>query len=757
MSKKTHKFLAATAAAAIALTAILPGVQTVFAARVDSSAMLAESDPYAALEVLKETENAENVREEYRLIRTLEVAYGKVYKFQQVKNGCDVFGGQVNVSIDKEGAILSVNGGYRNLNSLKSARLSEEAACAAAQTDGDNILSVEEIIYAPNSTAPLPAYEIITDANGGTQMFVSAINGEVLLSAPLTSGYKVTTKQTNFFGNEVEIDIEYDGKNYVLADLTRNIFAYDAQNSEMFASTYSNQTGVFDAMAVSVFYNTIQAYDFYTDENNIGTKLYGINGGNDDISGNCESRVEEIPIKLMIHYGKNFENAAFGYSADTNEGTMYVGDGNTFGTIYHQGAAQDVIAHEYQHGVTEFAADLVYENESGALNEAFSDIFGALVEGYDPSDERFWLIGEDACSENKEGLRSLKDPIYPQRSSMANKYICGRPGYHAYHSCDNGGVHYNSTIISHVQYKIWEKMPEYFTRERIGKLWYATLCMLTSNSTFADFGLQFLQMAYNLSYDREACHVIRECLEDSGIISSENVHVVTFVNLDGAVLKEDAVPQGGSVTPPEEPTLEPTQQFTFTFKGWDGTYDNITKDMIITALYDEILRSYTVRFLDGDGAVIKEELVLYGNKSSAPEITQSYESGHYLYEFTGWNVELSAITDDTVYSATYRTTPLSYTVTYFSESSVYHRETLIYQDAIPLPEPTSFFKIFDGWYLDRTLTRPAENAIVESNMYLYASWKPDVTKIALLCGGCVVAFATVGGLTTFLILRRKKK
>jgi MFS-type transporter involved in bile tolerance (Atg22 family) len=60
------------------------------------------------------------------------------------------------------------------------------------------------------------------------------------------------------------------------------------------------------------------------------------------------------------------------------------GDGTTFSDL--SGGA-DVAAHELTHGITEWTANLVYENQPGALNESFSDVFGTLFE--------FWLLG--AC------------------------------------------------------------------------------------------------------------------------------------------------------------------------------------------------------------------------------------------------------------------------------------------------------------------------------------------------------------------------
>ena len=79
------------------------------------------------------------------------------------------------------------------------------------------------------------------------------------------------------------------------------------------------------------------------------------------------------------------------------------GDGTTFIPL---SAGLDVIGHELTHAVTEHTANLVYKNESGALNESLSDIMGVMVE------KKSWDLGADIYTHGKHGdaLRSLKDP-----------------------------------------------------------------------------------------------------------------------------------------------------------------------------------------------------------------------------------------------------------------------------------------------------------------------------------------------------------
>jgi thermolysin len=109
--------------------------------------------------------------------------------------------------------------------------------------------------------------------------------------------------------------------------------------------------------------------------------------------------------------------------------------------------ALDVVAHELSHGVTEFTSNLIYLNESGALNEAFSDIIGTSVEFFfqspgNASMQADYLMGEDVVRPG--GIRSLANPAAYGDPDHYSKRFLGTE--------DNGGVHTNSTIATHAFY-----------------------------------------------------------------------------------------------------------------------------------------------------------------------------------------------------------------------------------------------------------------------------------------------------------------
>ncbi len=143
-------------------------------------------------------------------------------------------------------------------------------------------------------------------------------------------------------------------------------------------------------------------------------------------------------LKSTVHYDSNYNNAFW----NSSQMVYGDGDGTTFSPL---SGALDVVAHELTHGVTEFESGLVYQNESGALNEALSDIFSAAVEVYvvGSINSNTWKLGEDIYTPGTSGdaLRYMDDPTadgqsydyYPERYTG---------------SADNGGVHLNSGIAN---------------------------------------------------------------------------------------------------------------------------------------------------------------------------------------------------------------------------------------------------------------------------------------------------------------------
>ena len=153
-------------------------------------------------------------------------------------------------------------------------------------------------------------------------------------------------------------------------------------------------------------------------------------------------------IKSYVHYGRSYENAYW------NGSVMTYGDG---ATRFRPLTALDVCGHEIGHAVCEKTANLTYSNESGAMNEGLSDIWGASIEAYSVASlgvisggvkaKSTWLIGEE-IDKQQAALRSMSDP----KSQGQPDYYKGINWYAG--TSDNGGVHTNSGVLNFWYYLI---------------------------------------------------------------------------------------------------------------------------------------------------------------------------------------------------------------------------------------------------------------------------------------------------------------
>jgi len=203
-----------------------------------------------------------------------------------------------------------------------------------------------------------------------------------------------------------------------------------------------------------------------------------------------------------VHYEQGYDNAFW------NGEQMVYGDGDEdlppAERLFNRfTVAIDVIGHELTHGVTQFEAKLAYWEQSGALNESFSDVFGSLVKQKklnQTADQADWLIGQGLFTSNVNGeaIRSMKAP-----GTAYNDPLLGKDPQPAHMrdyvetASDNGGVHINSGIPNRAFYlaameiggKTWEKA---------GKIWYITLRdKLIERSTFQDAA----NMTFNVAGD----------------------------------------------------------------------------------------------------------------------------------------------------------------------------------------------------------------------------------------------------------------
>jgi len=373
----------------------------------------------------------------------------------QVYQGLRVVGGDLIVHFNKSGKAYQVNGRYIPdiAVNIKPA-IDEKAALAAAQADlvksgkpaGAPEGKIELVVYARDAV-PLLAYELMLiyeskEAGiGRWRYWVNAADGAIInryndvrKTAATISG----TLNSGEGGGSVSVTGDYSSSYYYLRYSTRHWEIYDYPNSRICrssASTWGTTVSLKCEMSAAYNFDKIQSYYLNTHSRN-----------SFDNSGTL--------AVANVHVSGGTDNAYW----DPDAQKFYFYPGSDYGEL----TVLDICAHEFTHAVTEYTANLTYQYESGALNESFSDIFGAIIEFATQPDGRSaypnrtagyadWLLAEDCTYTTSD--TAMRDMRNPQRYNNPSKYH-GTDWY--YGSADNGGVHYNSGVQNHFFYLLCE-------------------------------------------------------------------------------------------------------------------------------------------------------------------------------------------------------------------------------------------------------------------------------------------------------------
>lgn len=222
-------------------------------------------------------------------------------------------------------------------------------------------------------------------------VYVDAHTGQIINTINQLCDMDVAGTGDKTYGcaHTVDLTCHHTGNFYQLKEAGRGsgIETYTAMNDysyPIFPVSSSDTHFEEDPVATEVHWGTEQVYDYYLSEH-----------GRNSFDGNGAK------LKSWVHYGQSYNNAFW------NGNWMTYGDGD--GSQFTPLVSLDVVGHEIAHGVTNYSADLVYSYEPGALNESFSDIFGALIEFYADPDCADWSIGED-ITPSGNGIRNMQNP-----------------------------------------------------------------------------------------------------------------------------------------------------------------------------------------------------------------------------------------------------------------------------------------------------------------------------------------------------------
>lgn len=255
----------------------------------------------------------------------------------------------------------------------------------------------------------------------------------------------------------------------------------------------SNNTTFNSKAAVSAHYNAGKSYDYYKNTFN-----------RNSIDGDGGNIISFINVNEAD--GTSMENAFW------NGDYMFYGNGGLFFKPLARGL--DVGGHEMTHGVVQKTANLEYQAESGALNESFADIFGAMIDRDD------WQIGEDVMQSGVSPSGALRDLSNPHNGDVTNGQFWQPNHVNEQYggTQDNGGVHLNSGIPNRAFYLFASNAA--VGKDKAEQVYYKALRdYLVKSSQFVDERIAVIQAANDL-YGSTVADAAATAFTTVGIVGS---------------------------------------------------------------------------------------------------------------------------------------------------------------------------------------------------------------------------------------------
>ena len=460
-----------------------------------------------------------------------------IERLQQYHQGVPVWGSEV-VRDSRDGVPLAIFGDTAaDLSDLGGPGLSgvqASAALLAAVGDGARLIGPPTLVVArDDGGGPRLAYMGIASAETGVwRVFVDATTGAELERVSELQTQSAVGVGRGVIGDEKKISARAEAGAYFADDVLRppQLRTFDmrgllARTIEVVdgaalsaADRATDTDNVWtDAVAVDAHAHIGWTYDYYFKRHG----RQGLDGRNRSISTLINALTQEAALTVPGSVAGIWVLNAFwcGECGPSATGLMFFGNGipsNFFLTSTGQNygplaGSLDVAAHELTHGVIESSSNLIYRDESGALDEAFADIMGTSVEFFYQAPgagrgQADYLIAEDTVRAVRagalNGIRSLADP---GRYDDPDHYSLRYTG-----PLDNGGVHINSGIASHAFYLAIEGGTHRTSgltvegvgaanRELIEKVFYrAFVFLLTPSATFSSARAATIQAARDL-------------------------------------------------------------------------------------------------------------------------------------------------------------------------------------------------------------------------------------------------------------------
>lgn len=345
-------------------------------------------------------------------------------------------------------------------------------------------------------------------------MSTSSENADAKTATTVMDGPR-TTNVRDLYDELITINTYEQSDSFFLLDASRQMFStgggqlsgyllsLDARGGSPQTNSFNPQAGFslnntdWSRTAASVHSNAGLAYEYFR-------QTFGRNSIN-GVGGN-----------IFSVYNVNNPDGTALDNAFWNGRALFYGNGNQAFQRLPRG--RDVAGHEMAHGVIQATADLVYEEQPGALNESFADVFGYLVE----AESGDYRIGEDVVNTQVFTSGTMRDMQNPNNGGSGPGDFRWQPAHmNEYRNLpvnsdnDNGGVHINSGIPNRAFY-LFASNPN-VGDARAAQVYYKALSeILTRSSRFADLRIAIV-MAAQMEYGSTVAAAAEAAFDAVGI------------------------------------------------------------------------------------------------------------------------------------------------------------------------------------------------------------------------------------------------
>lgn len=381
-----------------------------------SESINSENDALKALTENRQVLGLDDKNISFKLERSDNVNGCDFYHYGLYYRDIPVYGKEIVINSDSAGQPYALVGNCELINqNFASANYSAEEAISAVNTDlSENVIKEAELYIYPKEDEYILAYVC---SGSGYHAVINAETLEVIVENSIEMNYSTTLKGQNNGDQTIEInDIAADGSNVAgsFFDANRNIYVLKESSNQLYQYTlsdYNNDIATSKKStrayaAVDLMSNATRCYDYFKDLGYVTNKGIMI-----------------VPQYLPAKKGG-------GATSNVDGSTALIGTYTNSNTGLDYAAYLDVVAHEYAHNVTNaiaFGNDGYSKEErrweANALKEAYSDIFGELIE-LQVTGKNDWIIGpqEDCLRNIAEPSKSKEDKKHPQRYDHIKKW-----------------------------------------------------------------------------------------------------------------------------------------------------------------------------------------------------------------------------------------------------------------------------------------------------------------------------------------------